>query len=301
MFREDPVEIQGPFSKPIYCFAQNILTVHSDNAILKQIGIDWSLFELFAIERQEKIKNLLEQNGRVAITELVALFDTSHETVRKDLVYLEQQNVLKRIYGGAVRTEPFCDLQSLALRRTERVEQKIELCRYAAELIQEKDMIAIDEGSTSVELARILAARFQMLTVLTHNLEVFRILSENSPFEVFLCGGKFVREENAFSGHFAGLIASQMHTQKAFLCPASVSARFGVTDYGEAFIPIQKGYAANTDKVIVLADSLKLETCSSYKICDMTPDITLVTDSRIDPDILQMYRGTGIDIVCKQP
>ena len=84
---------------------------------------------MFAVERQEKIKKLLDQNGRVTITELVALFDTSHETVRKDLVYLEQQNVLKRIYGGAVRVEPICDLQSLALRRTERVEQKMELLK----------------------------------------------------------------------------------------------------------------------------------------------------------------------------
>lgn len=252
---------------------------------------------MFAIERQDKIKELLEQNGRVTIPELVTLFDTSHETVRKDLVYLEQQNVLKRIYGGAVRVEPYYDRRTLSARKTERAEQKLELCRCAVELIQENDMIAIDEGSTGITLAQVIATRFRKLTVLTHNLEVFRILSESSPYEVYLCGGKFIREENAFAGHITGMAAALLHTQKAFLCPASVSLKFGITDYGEAFIPIQQGYAANTDKVIVLADSLKYETCSPYKICELHKELTLVTDSCLEDDIFGTYRDAGMDII----
>lgn len=252
---------------------------------------------MFAIERQQSILKLLSQNGKVTIPELVSLFDTSHETIRKDLLHLERQNALKRIYGGAVSVEAYCSLQPLAARRTERTAQKAELCRYAADLIREDDIIAIDEGSTAVELARIIASRFSHLTVITHNLEVFHILSEKSRFTLILCGGKFVREENAFAGHFAAQTASQMHTRKAFICPASVSLQFGVTDFGEEFIPIRKAFASNADEVIVLSDSQKFETSSQYKICDVTPDITLVTDSQLDDTVLDAYQSNHINII----
>ncbi|MBQ8233126.1 MAG: DeoR/GlpR transcriptional regulator [Lachnospiraceae bacterium] len=252
---------------------------------------------MFAIERQQSILKLLSENGKVTITELVTLFDTSHETIRKDLVHLERQNALRRIYGGAVSVEAYCSLQPLAARKAERIDRKSELSRYAARLIQEDDIIAIDEGSTAVEFAKVIAARFSNLTVVTHNLEVFHILSENSRFSIILCGGKFVREENAFAGHFAAEVASQMHTRKAFICPAAVSLRYGVTDYGEEFIPIQKNYAANTDNVIVLADSQKYEVSARYKICDMTPDITLVTDSQLNDEIFNTYKKHNVDII----
>lgn len=284
-------------SPPSFNIARSALTFHNTNVIMSKIGIDWSGFDLFAIERQQKILELLSQNGKVTISELVSLFDTSHETIRKDLVYLEQQNALKRIYGGAVSVDAFCNLQALSTRKTQRIEQKNELCLLAARFIQENDIIAIDEGSTAVELAKIIVSRFRNLTVLTHNLEVFQILSENSNFSIILCGGKFVREENAFSGHFAIQIANQMHTQKAFICPASVSHKYGITDFGEAFIPIQRGYAENTDKVIVLADSLKIETSSPYKICDLTEDITIVTDSCLDNKLFKLYKDRKLDII----
>ena len=252
---------------------------------------------MFAIERQQSILKLLAENGKVTITELVALFDTSHETIRKDLVQLAHQNALRRIYGGAVRVETYYDLQPLSARKTERIAQKSELCRYAAGLIREEDVIAIDEGSTAVEFAKIIAARFSNLTVLTHNLEVFHILSENSRFSIVLCGGKFIREENAFAGHFAAEIANQMHTRKAFICPAAISLHYGITDYGEEFIPIQKNYIANTDNVIMLADSQKFEASAKYKICDMAPHITLVTDSQLKDHIFDAYKKQEINVI----
>lgn len=252
---------------------------------------------MFAIERQQSIMKLLSENGKVTIPELVALFNTSHETIRKDLLYLEQQNALKRIYGGAISMDSYCNMQPLATRKTERVAQKNELCRYAVQLIKEDDVIAIDEGSTAAELAKMLVGKFKNLTVITHNLEVFQILSENSSYQLMLCGGKFIREEKAFAGHFAVEMASQIHTRKAFVCPLAVSLQYGITDFNEEFIPVQKCFVNNTDKVIVLADSWKFEIASRYKICDMNSDITVVTDSRLDNDIFNLYKENGMDII----
>lgn len=53
-------------------------------------------------ERRKKIEEILNDKEVVKVNELMELFEVSIETVRRDLGYLEEQGLLKRVYGGAV-------------------------------------------------------------------------------------------------------------------------------------------------------------------------------------------------------
>ena len=57
-------------------------------------------------ERRKKIEEILNDKEVVKVSELMELFDVSIETVRRDLEYLEDQGLLKRVYGGAVLPQP---------------------------------------------------------------------------------------------------------------------------------------------------------------------------------------------------
>ena len=57
---------------------------------------------MLAKQRQDKILELLELNGRVHTAELVKLLDVSSETIRKDLELLDSRRKLTRVHGGAV-------------------------------------------------------------------------------------------------------------------------------------------------------------------------------------------------------
>ena len=50
----------------------------------------------------------------------------------------------------------------------------------------------LDAGSTVYELAALLGERFHMLTVLTHSLEVMKILGEKENIRVVLAGGFYL-------------------------------------------------------------------------------------------------------------
>lgn len=251
---------------------------------------------MLAIERQRNIANLVRQNGNVTISELVAQFQVSAETIRKDLLRLEQEGVLHRTHGGAVSVRTGSSLRPLSIRKQERVSQKAELCRCALQFIKNGDVIAIDGGSTALELAKLLSCTSLKLTVVTHSMEVFNVLGENSNLRLILCGGTFIREEAAFAGHLTMEAVGRVHTTKAFICPSGVSLEFGITDYLEAFIPIQSAYLQNTNQAFILADSEKFESTALFKISEARSDFTYITDSVLSDPIYDLYQENQIDI-----
>lgn len=60
---------------------------------------------MFAIERQNKIKEILFKEKRVDVSELSKLFEVTEVTIRRDLAKLEQDGFLIKTYGGAVLNE----------------------------------------------------------------------------------------------------------------------------------------------------------------------------------------------------
>lgn len=252
---------------------------------------------MFAIERRQAIANLINEKGNVTIFDLTALFGVSSETIRKDLLILEKDRVLIRTHGGAINAKTHSKIAPFKERLKSNAKGKAELCRYAAKHIKNGDTISIDAGSTAIELAKLISSMFSRLTVVTHCLDVFNILSKNDGIDLVLCGGDFNREENTFMGNITAEAVEKIHTEKAFIFPSGVSLKFGVTDYDGGFLRIQKAMMDNADKVFVLADSDKYEKAAYTKLCSVTQEYTYITDSALSQEIYDLYRKNEINIV----
>lgn len=252
---------------------------------------------MFAKERQDKICSLLEEKSSVTVNELVSFFGVSIETVRRDLFFLEQQGCLKRVHGGAIALGSSYRIERLERRMAKNQEQKRELSLTAARLIREGDVIAMDAGSTAVIFAQVLKEKFRRLTVLTHSLDAFQILSET--LQPILCGGEFMKSENAFYGKATCNTFQSFHVSKSFLFPSAVSLKYGVMDYIPIFIPVQEEIARIGDQVLVLADSEKFETTAFIKLFDVSNRMVFVTDSGLDLEIAQKYQKKNITVLSK--
>ncbi len=252
---------------------------------------------MFAIERQQAILNIIDEKGNVTISELGSLFRVSTETIRKDLLILEKNGMLVRTHGGAVSNSRNKAFLPLSERLKEHVPEKAELCGYAVQFIQNGDIIAIDAGSTAIELSKLIAGMFTRLTVVTYSLDVFKILSPVSGIDVLLCGGIFNARENFFKGDLTLNMINQIHTMKLFLFPSAVSLKFGISDYTNDSLPLQQALMHNTDKVFVLADSEKLEKNAFIKLGDIPDEYTIITDSGVSDEIFDLYIKNNINIV----
>ena len=104
---------------------------------------------MFLNERHNAIVKTIKKGGAVTTASLVKSFKVSIETIRRDLLQLEKEGVLKRVYGGAVDKSGMKAFHSLQKRNEENEDLKRELSKNAADFVNENDVIAIDTGSTA--------------------------------------------------------------------------------------------------------------------------------------------------------
>ena len=57
---------------------------------------------MYSEERKAEIIRILDENGKVSVEELADKYQTSRETIRRDLKDLEAKGALTRTHGGAV-------------------------------------------------------------------------------------------------------------------------------------------------------------------------------------------------------
>lgn len=251
---------------------------------------------MFANERQDKIYDLIKKNGAVTTSGLVEFFGVSIETIRRDLLAMEKQGRLSRVHGGAVEKvsmKPFHDLRQ---RNEEYSNQKRNLSLKAAEFICQGDIIGIDSGSTAIMLAEVIKEKFSKLTVVTHSLDVFNILCNHKDFEVILCGGHFLQNENAFFGALTLNMLNTLHINKSFIFPSAISLEYGICDYQNDLYQVQKKIIESSDDVYILADSTKFEKKALLKLDDMTDKYKYVTDCQLPQDLKKLYKENNISI-----
>lgn len=251
---------------------------------------------MFANERQDKIYDMIQNNGAVTTAKLVDFFCVSIETIRRDLLAMEQNGRLTRVHGGAVAKSGMKPFKELKERNKEFGKQKYELSLKAAEFISNGDIIGIDSGSTAISFAEVLKERFSKLTVVTHSMDVFEMLSNHKDFSVILCGGHYLHEENAFYGELTLDMLNSLHIQKTFIFPSAVSFECGIYDYQKDLYQIQKQLVKSSDEIYILADSSKFEKTALLKLDNMKPEYIYITDNSLQDEIVKLYKENDIEI-----
>ena len=251
---------------------------------------------MFANERQDKNYDMIQNNGAVTTANLVDFFCVSIETIRRDLLAMEQDGRLTRVHGGAVAKTAMKPFKKLRERNKEFEKQKYELSLKAAEFISEGDIIGIDSGSTAISFTEVLKERFSKLTIVTHSMDIFEMLSDYKDFSVILCGGHYLREENAFYGELTLNMLNSLHIQKAFIFPSAVSLENGICDYQKHLYQIQKQLIKLSNEIYILADSSKFEKAALLKLSNMKPDYIYITDSSLQNEIVKLYKENNIKI-----
>jgi len=248
-------------------------------------------------ERYEKILKLLKSKGYIKVTPLSASLGVSIETIRRDLFYLESRGLLKRVHGGATCINRMHQFSNYAQRLSQQSTQKKSMAKLAVSLIHENDILAIDCGSTALELAYILRESFQNLTIITNSVAVFHVLMDVPGFQLISTGGQFFREESAFFGTMAEERIRQLHVQKSFVFPSAISLQYGIADFLMEFVSLQKAYMEIADQVIIMADSSKFETTGLIKLCELNTSFIYLTDAELDDAIYQHYTDNSIQIL----
>ncbi|GAA6734924.1 DeoR/GlpR family DNA-binding transcription regulator [Thermus oshimai] len=246
--------------------------------------------------RQEKILELLRQNGEVRVRELAHLLGVSEVTVRSDLEQMERKGLLKRLRGGAVLWHTRRLELPLEVTRTVHAREKEAIGKKAATLIQDKDVVILDVGSTTTEVAKALSPELRDVVVITSALNIALLLESHPGITVIVTGGRLRPLQHSLVNPFGTLLLEELNADKAFLGCNGVHPDRGFTNTNLEEAEIKKAMVRAAREVYFLADHSKLLQVAPAKIAPLQAAKALITDRKARPEDLEALRQAGLTV-----
>jgi DeoR/GlpR family transcriptional regulator of sugar metabolism len=247
-------------------------------------------------ERHRLIIESLQRSERVTVAELAGAVDTSEVTIRRDLESLAAQGVLRRVRGGATSLMLRGEEPPFPMRELDSADAKRRIAAAVAELIADGEAVAVDSGTTGLEVARALAGR--RLTVMPLSLHAAGALAAAAPTRVILPGGELRPVELTATGPLAeaGLRALRFDTAVITCC--GMSAAHGLTAHDLADAAVKSAAIRSAGRVVVAADAGKFARTAMAAVCPFGSVDVLVTDTGAPPEALDAVSGLGVEVLC---
>jgi DeoR family glycerol-3-phosphate regulon repressor len=247
-------------------------------------------------ERRLEILQRIKQQPMVRADELAEHFGVSVETIRRDLIALEQDGQTRRVYGGAVRAAPSPFEAPFERRRASNAVQKRAMGRLAASLVEPDDLLLLDVGTSVEQVAAQLPPSFRG-RVLTNSLLVVAELASREGIELLASGGRVRAGDLACSGPQAEAFFAGFFGGKAFLGSGAVHPSIGLTDYYPDEIAVRRIILDHAAELYLMADSCKLGQVALAKVCDLDELTAIITDDGIDPETAQAFERAGVRLM----
>ncbi len=235
----------------------------------------------------------LHHAGRVDVAPIAAALDVSEETIRRDMNLLEQQGLLRRIYGGAVL--PRLDQDRPLLERGKlNAREKNKVAQLALPLVRDGMSLFIDSGTSTLALARQLAGR--QITVTTNSLTLALLLG-SGPTRVNVTPGTLRPKDNALVGYETVAYAKRFFFDIAFMGIGAVDIEHGWMDYEEHESVLRRALKDQARRSVMLVDSGKFGRQANLYTFGLADALTVVSDRAPPPAFLEIFTRHNVDLI----
>jgi DeoR/GlpR family transcriptional regulator of sugar metabolism len=256
---------------------------------------------MFADERKSLILQILSRNGNVRITDLSQEFNVSTETIRRDLNELSDEKKLAKVHGGAIALKHPIREDNYVTRVKQNCEAKKRIGEYAAGLICDGEIIFLDYGATTEEIAKSIFNR-KNLTVIINSFNIAGILKskyQNGDFtgKILFIGGNIDCDNNKTRGEIVLNAISRFSADKAFIGATSISEE-GIMMWDESDGEYSAVLCKKAARTYIVADSSKFEKDSFYKFLDFSDVNHIITDDEnaISDPMKAIFTSSNVEL-----
>ncbi|GAA2788514.1 DeoR/GlpR family DNA-binding transcription regulator [Kitasatospora sp. CM 4170] len=245
-------------------------------------------------DRSARILAHVTEAGSADVHALAGLLGVSTATVRRDLQELHEQGLLHRTRGGAV-TGPVNLELPLRHRSEKQREEKRRIAQAAAALVPDGAVVGLSGGTTTSELARVLAERGG-ITVVTNAVNVAADLIVRPEVRLVVIGGIARTASYELVGPAADRMLSQYHLDVAFIGVDGLTAEEGCTTHDEMEAQTDRAFLRSSARAVVLADSTKAGRVTFARICPLAEVHDLVTDDGLTEAQEKAFAACGVRV-----
>lgn len=239
--------------------------------------------------RQSEILDIARRKGRVSVDKLARRFQTSVQTIRKDLSELSDTGQLKRVHGGAILPASAAAI-GYEDRRALNHAAKDRIARACAADIPERATIFLNIGTTTEAVARALLGHTN-LSVVTNNLNVANILSPNPGIEVMVAGGTLRRSDGGLVGAMTTKLIAQFKFDYAVIGCSALDADGDILDFDIQEVDVSQTIISRARATYLVSDITKLDRTAPVKIASLADVDRIYTDAALPDTLAQACAG----------
>lgn len=247
-------------------------------------------------ERLTLIRQQIQSEKKVSVSDLSQMFAVTEETIRRDLDKLETEGTITRVHGGAIWNESGQKEGVHFHRRQSRhFKEKQEIAVKTAEILKDKQTIIADSSTTVIEALKLLPDSAD-ITVVTNSTEVFSIF-QRSEINFVSTGGEFNKKSLSLQGRLAKSNIEKYNVGLALVSCKGLSMEKGVFDSNESEAEIKKMMLQQAAEVALLVDYSKFDQTAFVNLIDLEKVDYIVTDRRPSDEWVAYCEEQGICLV----
>ena len=228
-------------------------------------------------ERYDRILSILEKEQYISALQLSKMLYVSLPTIRRDLAELRRRNQIIRSHGGAKVIQAEHIVAPLDFRKTVNAAEKRALCRQAATMVNDYDLIFIDSSTTTLQMADFLSDK-KGITVITNGIPLATLLVQKG-IKTYCTGGEIFENSLAHFGSFAEDFIQRFNIDTLFFSCHGVNENGVLTDPSLPETQIRRVAIHQSKKTVFLCDETKLGLSTPYNLVPIRTIDQVITNS----------------------
>ncbi|WP_298216662.1 DeoR/GlpR family DNA-binding transcription regulator [Acidocella sp.] len=242
-------------------------------------------------ERHNGIVELVAKQGFQTMETLARHFGVTVQTIRRDVNFLAAEGRLSRYRGGAGLSSSIENME-YERRQVVNLAAKQRIAARLARDVPDSASLFINIGTTTEQAARALLSH-RNLRVVTNNINVAKILSDNPQCSIVMAGGKVRNRDGAVIGQLAVQMLEQFRADIGIIGVSGIDKDGGLFDYDLDEVMCTQAIIRNSRRVLLLADHSKFGRPAMVKIGELTQISALYTDAPPPEAIAALLSSAG--------
>jgi len=236
--------------------------------------------------RQAGVLDAVREQGTISVEALAERFGVTLQTVRRDV---------KLLSGAGL---PSSTTENIAYRQRQQLNEdaKHRIARAVADAVPDGCSLIINIGTTTEAIAHELLRR-RGLRVITNNLNVAAILSDNPDCEVIVAGGLVRSRDRGVVGEATVEFIRQFKVDIALIGISGIEADGTLRDFDYREVTVARAIVEHSREVWLAADHSKFNRPAMVELARLDQVDVLYTDQPPPPPFDALLDEAGVRCV----
>lgn len=246
-------------------------------------------------DRQREILSIVRGQGYVTLEDLARRFDVSTQSVRRDVIRLDEIGYLQRFHGGAGAGHASVRL-GYGEKQVTAAAAKERIGRAMALRVPDGASVYLDVGTTVEAVARALRGH-ERLHVFTNSLAAALALSGKPGIEVVVTGGLVRGADGSLVGEAATAALVPVRVDLAILACSGFEPDGSVMDFDPQKVAVKRAALRQARAAALVTDAGKFARTAVLRVAGLSDFTTLVTDAAPAGPLAERIAEAGTLIV----